>query len=441
LKDKLQPHNIEAEEAVLGSLLIDPDAIIAISVILKPEDFYIERHEWIYTAMLELFEKNQPVGDLVTLSDVLGKRNQLNEIGGLAYLSDLITATPTSINARYYAGIIIENSTRRKYIRAASEIARLAYDPKVPVTELATKADNAIFRATPQDESQIRSLSQLASEELDRQEKIQEVGGELGVRTGLVDLDKLLGGIQATDVVIISGHPGMGKTALAINTIAMNVAREQHKKVGIVSLEMSGNQLVQRVIAAESGSLSTVKLRIGLKYDDDWKAFFEAIKNLEIPIYVDDSPAITTQQLRSKAKRMVAEYEIDLLIVDYLQLIDANINSDNENVQMAYISKTMKWIARELRIPVVAISNLRKIGNKEPTNTDLYGSTFLQYDASHILFVHRDEVINPDTEFPDIGKIILSKHRHGPTGEVAVFFKKKQQIFLDLEAEKTPLEY
>lgn len=439
MADKLLPHNLDAELAVLGSILIDSDALVRLAITLKPEDFFLKKNHLVYEAMMALNTKGAPI-DILTLSDELERAGKLDDIGGTSFLMQLINDTPSSIHAQYYGNIVEEMSSRRKLIDAHTKAVQRLHDINTPLSDTISKTEDAIFKASPVARSEIKTLQELLDEEVSRQEQIAKDGVAPGIYTGLKDLDKLLGGLQGTDYVIFAGHPGMGKTALAINTIAVDVAKRHHG-VGIISLEMSGNQLVQRIIAAES-KLSASKIRGGIKDQDDWRVFYEAIKKLNLPIFVDDTPAITAAQLRAKAKRLKLEYNIDLLIIDYMQLVDAGISTESEQAKIAHISRTIKWIARELNIPVIVISNLRKESDrkdKRPRLADLFGSTFLQFDASHIVFVYRDEVHNPDTEFPNIAELIVDKHRHGPTGVVSAFFRKETTTFVDLEVRIAPL--
>jgi len=443
--DKLQPHNREAEEAVLGSLLIDPDAIIRVATFLAPEDFYLERHTWIYEAIRDLHERREPA-DMVTLTDEMERRGQLNEIGGSAYLSGLINATPTSIHVEYYARIIERTAVLRRLIDAAGKIARLAYQDTEEVAEVVDRAEELIFAvASRQVDRDLRHIRQALDKYYDRIEYLHQHRGEvIGVPTGLTDLDKLLGGLQRSDMIVMAGRPGMGKTSLALS-IALQAARRLHKRIALFSLEMSDEQLVQRLISAETG-IDSQRLRLGDIKEDEWPTFIQATNLLAgTSVFIDDTPAISVLELRTKARRLHAEHGLDLLIVDYLQLMRGDSRSENRQQEISYISRSIKALARELNIPILALSQLsRQVESrhdKRPMLSDLRESGSIEQDADVVLFIYRDDVYNPDSELPNIAEIIVSKHRSGPTGIFSVYFKKHLAQFVDLEVQTQPLEY
>ncbi|MEM7343017.1 MAG: replicative DNA helicase [Chloroflexota bacterium] len=443
--DKLQPHNIEAEEAVLGSLLIDPDAIIRVATFLTPEEFFLDRHRWVYEAIRDLHERRQPA-DLVTLSDELEVRGQLGEIGGTAYLTGLINATPTSIHAEFYARIIERTSILRRLIEAAGEIAKLAYQDTQEVDEVVDRAEEIIFNVSSRRVGHdLRPIRQVLDEYYDRIEYLHQHQGEIiGIPTGLADLDKLLGGLQRSDMIVMAGRPGMGKTSLALS-IALQSARRWQKRVAIFSLEMSGEQLVQRLVSAETG-IDSQRLRLGNIKEDEWSTFIQATSLLSnTAIFIDDTPAISIMELRSKARRLFAEHGLDMIIVDYMQLMRGDYKSENRQQEISFISRSMKTLARELNVPVLALSQLsRQVESrhdKRPMLSDLRESGSIEQDADVVLFIYRDDVYNPDTEFPNIAEIIVAKHRSGPTGIFSVYFKKQLAQFVDLEVKTQPLEY
>lgn len=443
--DKLQPHNVEAEEAVLGSLLIDPDAILQVSTFLDPTDFYVERHGWVYEAVRDLHERREPA-DLVTLTDELERRGQLRDIGGPAYLSSLINATPTSIHVEFYARIVERTGILRRLIDAAGQIARLAYQDTHDAEEVIDRAEEIIFNVSARrTDRDLRPIRQILDKFYDRIEYLHQHQGEIiGIPTGLADLDKLLGGLQRSDMVVMAGRPGMGKTSLALS-IALQSARRWQKRVAVFSLEMSDEQLVQRLVSAETG-IDSQRLRLGAIQDDEWPTFIQATNLLgNAPIFIDDTPAISALELRSKARRLHAEHGLDLLIVDYLQLMRGDFRSENRQQEISFISRSIKGLARELNIPVLALSQLsRQVESrhdKRPMLSDLRESGSIEQDADVVLFIYRDEVYNPDTELPNIAEIIVSKHRSGPTGVFSVYFKKQLAQFVDLEVRTQPLEY
>ncbi len=442
--DKLQPHNIEAEESVLGSLLIDPDAVLRISTFLQSPDFFVERHNWIYEAILDLHEQRKPA-DLVTLSDELERRNQLEEIGGAAFLTGLMNVTPTSIHVEFYARIVERTAVLRRLIGAAGEIAQLAYQDTEDVEEVVDRAEEIIFGISERRvDNDLRSIRHVLDQYYNRIEYLFEHQGEIvGIPTGLADLDKLLGGLQRSDMVVMAGRPGMGKTSLALS-IALQSARRWQKRVALFSLEMSDEQLVQRLVSAETG-IDSQRLRLGNIKDDEWSTFHQAIRLLsETFIFIDDTPAISVMELRTKARRLHAEHGLDLLIVDYLQLMRGGTRNENRQQEISLISRSIKSLARELNIPILALSQLsRQVESrhdKRPLLSDLRESGSIEQDADVVLFIYRDDVYNPDTEFPNIAEIIVGKHRSGPTGIFSVYFKKHLAQFVDLEVRTQPLD-
>ncbi len=448
--EKLQPHNMEAEEAVLGSLLIDPDAIINISTFLRAEDFFLQRHGWVYAAVVDLHERRQPA-DLVTLSDELARREQLEDIGGAAYLTSLINATPTSIHVEYYAHIVERTAVLRRLIGAASEIAALAYKDNEDADDVVDRAEEIIFGISERRvDRDLRPIRSVLESYYDRIEYLQQHQGEIiGIPTGLTDLDKLLGGLQRSDVIVMAGRPGMGKTSLALS-IALQSARRWQKRVAVFSLEMSDEQLVQRLVSAETG-IDSQRLRLGSIKADEWPNFYQAMQLLsETSVFIDDTPAISVMELRAKARRLHAEHGLDLLIVDYLQLMrggagDGGHSHENRQQEISYISRSIKGLARELNIPILAISQLNRSvesrADKRPLESDLRESGSLEQDSDVIMFIYRDDKYNPDSEFPNIAEIIVAKQRNGGTGTIQSYFKKQLRQFVDLEMNTQTLEY
>jgi replicative DNA helicase len=439
------PQNIEAEEAVLGSLLIDQDAIIRVATFLQPEDFFVQRHGWIYEAIRDLHERREPA-DLVTLTDELERREQLSDVGGPSFLTSLINATPTSIHVEYYARIVERTAILRRLIDAAGQIAKLAYQDVDDVDEVVDRAESIIFGVSEKRVSRdLVPIRQVLDEFYDRIEFLYEHQGEIiGIPTGLTDLDKLLGGFQRSDLVIIAGRPGMGKTSLALS-IALQAARKWDKRVGIFSLEMSNEQVVQRLVSAETG-IDSQRLRLGAIHEEEWSTLVQAASLLSnTQIYIDDTPAISALEMRTKARRLHAEYGLDVLIVDYLQLMRGDFRSENRVQEISFISRSLKGLARELNIPVVALSQLSRAvesrHDKRPMLSDLRESGSIEQDADVVMFVYRDELYDPDTEFPNIAELRVSKHRSGPTGVFSVYFKKELAQFVDLEVRREQLDY
>ncbi len=443
--NKQLPQNLEAEEAVLGALLLDPDAILTVATFLRESDFYVQRHGSIYQAMFDLHERHQPA-DLVTLTDELERRDQLAAVGGSALLTSLINATPTSIHVEYYARIVERTAILRRLIDAAGQIAKLAYRDVDDVGEVVDQAESIIFGVSEKRVTRdLVPIRQVLDEYYDRIEYLSQHQGEIiGIPTGLVDLDKLLGGFQRSDLIIIAGRPGMGKTSLALS-IALHAARKWQKRVGVFSLEMSCEQVVQRMISAETG-IDSQRLRLGDIREDEWPVFVQATSLLsDTQVYIDDTPSLSALEMRTKARRVHAEFGLDLLIVDYLQLMRGEFRSDGNRVQeISYISRSLKSLARELNIPLVALSQLSRAvesrHDKRPMLSDLRESGSIEQDADVVAFVYRDVEYNPDTEFPNIAEIRVSKHRSGPTGVIHAFFRKELAQFENLEVRHEQLE-
>lgn len=440
----LKPRNIEAEESVLGSLLIDPGAIVHVSTILTVSDFYIERHGWIYKAILNLYEESQPA-DLITLSDLLRRRKQLDEIGGEAYLTSLMNVTPTSIHAEHYAKIVSRTATLRKLIDASGQIAKIAHQDTENLEDVIDQVEEIIFAAsTKRNVSGLSPIQAGVGRYYDKIEYIRENPNVLaGIPTGLTDLDKMLGGLHGGESIVIAGRPGMGKSSLALNIGHYN-AKRWGKNVGLFSLEMPEQQLIQKLVAAESG-IDSQRLKLGDIKQDEWPKFFEAIKRCrELPILIDDTPAISCLELRSKARRAHAEHGLDILIVDYLQLMRGDTKSQNRQEEISYISRSIKSLAKELNIPILALSQLnREVDSRQdrkPRLSDLRESGSIEQDADVVLFIYRDAAYDPDTEFPNLADIFVSKQRSGPTGALSVHYDGSTNQFKNLEVRKYSLD-
>jgi replicative DNA helicase len=436
--DRLPPQNIEAEQSVLGSLLIDPDAIMRVGSFLKPEDFYREAHQAIYTAILALHERRLPA-DFVTVVDELSRHEQLEMIGGPAYLTSLLNIVPTSVNAEYYGHIVERTSVMRRLIAAAGEIAALAYEEREEVDEVIDQAERILFDVSQRRISKsLVPIREIIKDYYDRIEFLVEHRDEtLGVPTGFADLDRLLGGLQPSDLIIIAARPGVGKSSLA-TTIAGNAALRDNAVVAIFTLEMSAEQLVQRMISAQTG-IDSQRLRLGRLEDTEWVHFTRASGTLsEASIFIDDSPSPSPMEIRTKARRLAAEYDLDLIIVDYLQLMQAgDRRSENRVQEISYISRALKGLARELNVPVVALSQLSRAvesrENKKPQLSDLRESGSIEQDADVVMFIYRDEMYNEDSDRANIADIIVAKHRNGPLDTVALRFDPSLTKFADLD--------
>ncbi len=446
LTDRFVPANPEAEQAVLGSLLIDPDAVVRVAAFLKAEDFYQEKNGWIYQAILDLHERREPA-DFVTVTDELERRRQLVEIGGSAYVLDLINAVPTSIHVEHYGRIVERASVLRKLIRAASQIAQLAYDEATEdVQEVVDRAEQLVF-SVAKDRSQrgLTSMRNIMGDVVDRIDFLYRHKGEImGVPTGFKMMDRLLGGFQKSDLIVLAARPGVGKTSLALS-IAQNAARKYGQRVAIFSLEMSNEQLVQRMLSAETG-IDSQRLRLGnIKGEDEWHKLMEAAGALsDVQVYIDDTPAISPLELRTKSRRLYSENGLDLVVVDYLQLMRGDSRNENRVQEISYISRSLKELARELNVPVLALSQLSRAvesrQNKRPILSDLRESGSIEQDADLVMFIYREEMYVEETDRQNIADVIISKHRNGPTGTVSLFFRKELTQFSDLQIQREEFE-
>jgi len=443
--ERLPPQNVEAEEAVLGALLIDPDAIIRLATILNPGDFYREKHGWIYDAMLNLHDRREPI-DFLTVCDELERREQLNEVGGPAFITSLINAVPTSIHAEHYARIVERTATRRRLIDAAGQIAALAYQEADDVEEVVDRAEQILFGVSERRISrELVPIREVLSDYYDRIEYLTRHQGEMiGIPTGFSDIDKLLGGLQRSDMVILAARPSVGKTSLALS-FALNAAKKHKQRIAFFSLEMSDEQVVQRLISSETG-IDSQRLRRGEIVEGEWGRFMKATSDLaDTHFFIDDTPSISALELRTKARRLHAEVGLDLIIVDYLQLMRGDYRSENRVQEISTISRALKALARELNVPVLALSQLSRgvesRTDKKPILSDLRESGALEQDADVVIFIYRDELYNENTERKNIADIIVAKHRNGPTGSVALYFKKELAQFREAELRREEIDY
>ena len=436
--EKMIPQNIEAEASVLGSILIDPEAMVQVADSLHPDDFYRDAHRMIYETILHLYANRQPA-DFITVCDDLERRGKLEEVGGSAYITSLINQIPTSINAEYYANIVERTAVLRRLIQAAGEIAAVAYDETDAEIAL-DHAEQLIFnigqRHTRSDFSNLRDLLDSYMEKLDQLH--QRRGAIVGVPTGFTDLDRMTGGLQKSDLIILAARPAVGKTSLALS-LAHNAALKYNRSIAIFSLEMSKEQLLQRLLSMEAG-VDQQRLRTGWIEDEEWERIIMSMNRLsEANIWIDDTAGISTTEMRSKARRLQNASGIDMIIVDYLQLMQGNAGKRNDNrvQEISEISRNLKGLARELDVPVLALAQLSRAvesrQSKVPQLSDLRESGSIEQDADVVMFIYRDDVYNPDTERKNIADIIVAKHRNGPVGEVSLYFQASQTRFRDLE--------
>jgi len=434
--ERLPPHNVEAEQSVLGSLLIDRDAIIKVAAFLKPEDYYHGSNGIVYRAILDLYNRREPT-DFITLSDELGRREQLEQIGGIAYLSSLLNAVPTAVHVEYYGRIVERTATLRRLIDAGTEIVGIGYRDNADTEEALDAAERAIFAVSQKRQTKdFQSISEVLDKFFDQIDYMQQHRGDVvGVPTDFADLDQLTGGLQRSDLIILAARPSMGKTSLALG-IAYGAAVKHAKTVGIFSLEMSAEQLVQRLLSMETG-VDSHRLRLGQIDDGEWDRISRAFGRLaEANIYIDDGSASGVMDVRSKARRLQAEHGLDLIIVDYLQLMSGR-RTENRVQEISEISRGLKGLARELNIPVIALSQLSRAvetrADHRPMLSDLRESGSIEQDADIVMFIFREEKYEEDSEKKGIAEIIIAKHRNGPVGSVNLRFFDRTARFADLE--------
>jgi replicative DNA helicase len=437
--EKLLPQNIEAECGVLGSIIIDPEAIVQVADFLHAEDFYRDAHRTIYEVILQLYEQRIPA-DFITICDELERRNKLEEVGGASYITSLVNQVPTSGNVEHYGRIVERTAILRRLIHAAGQIAAIAYEEEDADAAL-DKSEQLIFSIGQRyAHTDFTVLSELLSEYMEKLDQLHERRGTIvGVPTGFTDLDRLTGGLQRSDLIILAARPAVGKSSFALS-LAHNVASKYQHSVAIFTLEMSKEQLVQRFLSMEAG-IDQHRLRTGWIEDDEWERIMYAMNQLsQANIWIDDTPGISTVEMRSKARRLLAEHGIDLIIVDYLQLMQSEIGgrrNENRVQEVSEISRNLKGLARELNLPVLALAQLSRTvesrQSKVPQLSDLRESGSIEQDADIVMFIYRDDVYNPDSERKNIADIIVAKHRNGPVGEVSLYFQASQTRFRDLE--------
>jgi replicative DNA helicase len=434
------PHNLEAEAGLLGGLLVDKEALIKVADAVTPDDFYVDRNRIIFSAMLDLYEARQPI-DLLTLSNRLEEVKELDKVGGAAYLTELVEQVPTAAHVQHYAEIVAHKAALRRLIGAATAIAGLGYNESAPLDGLLDEAEQTLFSVSQKNLKQnFIPISSVLADSFDRLDELHKDKNSLrGVPTGFRALDNTLAGLQKSDLIILAARPSMGKTTLALN-IAHHVATKEGIPVGLFSLEMSKEQLIDRLLAAESG-IDAWKLRNGRLEDSDFPKINDAMAVLsEAPVYIDDSSMTNVMEMRTKARRLQTEHDVGLIVVDYLQLISgrSNSGSDNRAQEVAEISRGLKSLARELNAPVLALSQLsRSVESRTPPIpqlSDLRESGSIEQDADVVMFIYRDEYYkHEESEQPGVAQILIQKHRNGPTGSVDLFFHPEQVQFRDID--------
>ncbi|PID33197.1 replicative DNA helicase [Candidatus Saccharibacteria bacterium] len=436
---KLPPQNLDAEKSLIGAVLIDEEALTDVAEVVKPNDFYDKNHGIIFAAMIRLFEKHKPV-DLLTLTDELKRKDELDLVGGSAYLTELTNYVPTAAHAAAYAEMVSQKAVRRRLIKASGDISELGYDESTTTQELLEKAEAELFSVSDQSLKQdLVTLESILTESFDRIEELHKNKGSLrGIKTGYKDLDNMTAGLQRSDLIIIAARPAMGKTALVTN-LAYNVATIEKKPVLFFSLEMSKEQLVDRMLADASG-VNSWNIRTGNLSGDDFSKLSEAMGEMaEAPIYIDDKPGLSVLEMRTKARRKHHEHPLGLIIVDYLQLMQAAGNHNGNRVQeVSEISRGLKLIARELNVPVIALSQLsRSVESRQPPVpqlSDLRESGSIEQDADLVTFIYRPGYYQPDNpEVQNITDLIIAKHRNGPVGKVQLYFHPERLRFISLD--------
>lgn len=439
IEAKIPPQNLDAEKSLLGAVLIDEEVLADVTEYVGPRDFYDKRHATIFGGMLRLYERHKPV-DLLTLTDELKKKDELDEIGGTAYLSELTNYVPTAAHAATYAEMVSQKAVRRRLIRASAEISELGYDEEFNVQELMEKAETELFAVSDEGLKQdLISIESILTESFDRLEELHRNKGMLrGVKTGYRDLDNMTAGLQRSDLIILAARPAMGKTTLVTN-LAYNIATLNKQSVLFFSLEMSKEQLVDRMLADASG-VDAWNIRTGNLSDDDFSKLSEAMGEMaEAPIFIDDTPGLSVLEMRTKARRAAHEAPLGLVVVDYLQLMQSSSNrSDGNRVQeVSEISRGLKLLARELNVPVIALSQLsRSVESRNPQIpqlADLRESGSIEQDADIVMFIYREAYYNPDTDRENVTDLIIAKHRNGPTGKVELYFHPERLRFMSLD--------
>ncbi len=446
------PQNIEAECGVLGSIIIDPEAVVLVADFLSSEDFYRDAHRTIYSAIMLLYSQRLPA-DLITICDVLEQQDKLHDAGGIDYITSLINYVPTSGNAVYYGRIVSRTALLRRLIEAGGLIVAQAYqDDETDAALTLERSEQIIFEISQRYNASTSSsmhVSELLNIYMTRLDQVHSQRGTiLGVPTGFVDLDRLLGGLQRSDLIILAGRPGMGKSALALS-IAYNATLTHGRRVGIFSLEMSKEQLIQRLLAVDS-RIDQQRLHAGWVEDYEWEQVMLSMEALsELSLWIDDTSSISTIQLRSKARRWLLEHNIDLIVVDYLQMMQATTHDgrkpENRVQEVSVISRALKGLARELNIPVLALAQLSRAvesrHSKVPQLSDLRESGAIESDADVVMFIYRDDMYNPESERPNTADVIIAKHRNGPVGQVTLAFDKHQTRFHDVGSDSPPKKF
>jgi len=438
---RMPPQNLDAEKSIIGALLLDKEAIIKIIDIVKPEDFYADRHGIIFQSMLDLFEQRKPI-DIVTLSEILESKGFTKEAGGSAYLAEVVNETPSAANIVHYAQICRDKAILRRLISASGEIGRLGYEEDNDISDTLDQAEQLLFSISQKSlKNKFTSISEVLNDAFDRIDKIHKdknSGALRGVPSGFRDLDNITAGFQKSDLIILAARPSMGKTSFALN-LAEHAAIDEKIPVGIFSLEMSKEQLIDRLLSSQAG-VDSWKLRTGNLTDEDFPKIGYAMGVLsEAPIFIDDSAGGNIMEIRAKARRLQMEHGLGLIVIDYLQLMEGRSKSGDSNrvQEISEISRSLKGLSRELNIPIIALSQLSRAvehrEDKRPQLSDLRESGSIEQDADVVMFLYREEYYKPDTDKKGITEILIKKHRNGPIGAIDLFFNPAQMRFATLD--------
>lgn len=434
---RIPPQSLEAEQSVLGCMLLDKEVIPNITEVLKSEDFYRDDHKEIFEAVMDLFERAEPV-DLITISDQLKQRGTLDKVGGLEYLTNIATSVPTTANARHYAKIVEEKSILRKLIKTSSDILNLGYEASDEVSIILDRAEKSIFDILQKRNT--KGFSHIKDVLVDAFNKLEELynnkGHITGVPTGFTDLDYRTAGMQNSDLILIAARPAMGKTSFALN-IAQYAAIHGKVPVAVFSLEMSKEQLVNRMLCSEV-MIDSQKMRVGKLDDSDWQKMAMALGPLsEAPIYIDDTPGVTVMELRAKCRRLKLEKDLGLIVIDYLQLMQGRGKTENRQQEVSEISRSLKILAKEINVPVITLSQLSRApearSDRRPMLSDLRESGAIEQDADMVMFLYRDDYYNPETEKQNIAEVIIAKNRNGATGTVELRWFGEYTKFANLK--------
>lgn len=439
--NRLPPQNLEAEQSVLGSLMLDRDAIIKVADTLSSEDFYDDKHRVIYLAILRLYDERSSI-DVLTVANKLDEGASLDKIGGMSYLTTLVNAVPSAAHVLHYSKIVRRKGTLRRLISQANDIVGLGYQENVDLETLLDQAEQKLFSVSQKYLKQnFVPLTEILHETFDRIDELHREKGKLrGLPTGFGDLDNKLGGLQKSDLIILAARPSMGKTSMALDMVR-HIAVGKKRPVAIFSLEMSKDQLVDRLLAAEA-EVDLWKMRTGklndVGPDNDFERIGHALGRLsEAPIFIDDSGTVNIMELRTKARRLQAEHELELIVVDYLQLMEGR-STENRVQEVSEISRSLKALAKELNVPVLALSQLSRAveqrgGDKKPQLSDLRESGSIEQDADVVMFIYRDEMYTgKESRKPHIAEILIRKHRNGPTGDIELYFDGEKTSFKNL---------